>query len=174
MVSILLKYLLVFKLLQFRCKTDYYNILFRSKIFCFILMHCRFRSLLEYLKQRYAPGGNSIDTLPSLNLPNTLKEFHSKYRLKSHQTGLRIQRPILEVTKRDEIISATVFNLVHSALCVATMDKTKLGPILFDGVSNSYPDVKIRETLNMMRKDTMVVRHKGANQRLKRLIKNST
>ena len=95
-----------------------YNILFRSKIFRFILMHCRFRSLLEYLKQRYAPGGNSIDTLPSLNLPNTLKEFHSKYRLKSHQTGLRIQRPILEVTKRDEIISATVFNLVHSALCV--------------------------------------------------------
>ena len=96
--------------------------------------------------------------MQDFNLPFTLEEFHIKYRLiKLPQTGLRLQRSILEVTNRDEIISATVFNLVHSALCVATMDKTKLGPILFDGVSNSYPDVKIRETLNMMRKDTMVV-----------------
>jgi len=128
-------------------------------------MHCRFRSVLEHLKKRYAPGGISTDTVPSLNLPNTLAEFHTKYRLKLHQTGLRLQRPILEVTNRDEIISATVFNVVHSALCVEAKEKSKLGPLLFD-VCNSFPDATIRENLNMMRKDTMVVRHKGANQRL--------
>ena len=104
-------------------------------------------------------------SMQNFNLPSTLEEFHSKYRLILPQTGLDLKRPIVEVTTIDEVISAVVINVVHSALCVSTEEKTKLIPLL-SHVCKSYPRATIRDTVSMIRtKDKMIVHAVQRNKR---------
>ena len=116
--------------------------------------------VLEHLQRRYnspQPGGHIMSML-DLNLPNTLEELHQRYRLKFFHTGLRNHRPIVEVTNREEIRSAAIFNIVHSSLCTSE-DKTSFSFHLLNAYSQ-YSDSQIRATLNVMKKDKTIAQHK--------------